>query len=136
MRCRCIEWNLYPITYQTSKNKLLNLKLHPSPPILWLEKIIGLSNPKMAQLFMHMIHKVLMLFWVNYTLHSSIYPHHRRELLSHLNCLALCITQFRSFGVNPTRTSLTCRCNNICIHMYVQNIITFRFNVHIRVKAH
>jgi hypothetical protein len=53
-----IKWSSYPITHQTLKNKLLNLKLHPFLQILCLEWTIGPLDPKMAQLFMNMPQKV------------------------------------------------------------------------------
>jgi hypothetical protein len=54
----CIKWSSYPITHQTLKNKLLNLKLHPLLQILCLEWTIGPLDPKMAQLFINMPQKV------------------------------------------------------------------------------
>jgi hypothetical protein len=45
------------------------------PPILCLNQITSLLNPKMAQLVMGMSYKALTFFWVNHYLHSFIYPH-------------------------------------------------------------
>jgi len=55
-----IQYN--SITHHTSRNKLLNLQLYPFPQILCFEKIISLSDPKMAQFLMHMLNKAFMMF--------------------------------------------------------------------------
>jgi hypothetical protein len=46
------------------KNELLNWQLGLLSPILFMLQVVGLLNPKMAQLFMNMSHKVFTLLWV------------------------------------------------------------------------
>jgi hypothetical protein len=43
------------------KNELLNWQLGLLSPILFMLQVVGLLNPKMAQLFMNMSHKVFTL---------------------------------------------------------------------------
>ncbi len=85
------------------------IKLHPSPPILCLEQTIFLLNPKMAQLFMSNFIRFSHYFRQNTThIHPSTHMH-RRELPSHLNCLALFTTWSCSLGANLVEISLACK---------------------------
>jgi len=85
-----------------TKKQIVESKVPSLTTNIVLKQTIDLSNPKMAQLFMHMLNKVLT-FFVRGTTHTCPSTHTcRRELPSHLNHLALCTTQSHSLGVNPT----------------------------------
>jgi hypothetical protein len=81
------------------------IEFRVTTPILCLEHIVGLMNPKMAQLFMDMSYKTSML------LSTKHYPYYefvhtcRKELLSHLNQLAVYTTQSQYVGVHLIKIS-------------------------------
>jgi hypothetical protein len=58
-----------------NKKQIVELEVPSLTTNIILKQTINLLNPKMAQLFMHMLDKVLTLFWAKYNPHLSIYPH-------------------------------------------------------------
>jgi hypothetical protein len=58
-----------------TKKQIVELEVPSLTTNIVLKQTIDLSNPKTTQLFMHMLDKVLTLFWARYNLHLSIYPH-------------------------------------------------------------
>jgi len=93
-------------THHTLRNKLLNLQLHPSPPILYLEQTMCVSNPKMT-LHEHAIQSLHVILGEVLFIFVHLSTPVVGAVPFYLNDLALCITQFRSLGVNPTETSPT-----------------------------
>ncbi len=95
------------------------MQLHPLPPILCLQQTICSSNPKMAQLFMSMLHKAFTLFWVMYNLHLSIYP---QNIFLHIGVwMMLCIHCYKNH--NSLQLGVSCH----PLHktkLYVQIIIS------------
>ncbi len=66
--------------------------LHPFPPILCLKQVIGSLNPKMPQLLVNMLYKVLICFRQNTTHIQSSICTHRREWTFPLEPLVLHMT--------------------------------------------
>jgi hypothetical protein len=68
--------------------KKQTIEFRVTTPMLCLDHIVGLMDPKMAQLFMNMSYKASMLLSTKHYPHDPFVHTCRRELFSHLNQLA------------------------------------------------